>query len=476
MATSYLAFDLGASSGRAILGTLENGVMSMDELHRFETRVISNDGHLYWDVESIWNELAVGLKSALNETPNLRSLSVDSWAVDYVPLDGSGTAIRNPFCYRDTRTSPYIEKVHQKIERSEVYQTTGIQFLPFNTIYQIYTDVKSEPELVEQTSMRLLIADYFNFRFSGRPVVELSNASTTQLVDVKSHLWASFLLEKLGMDLKKFPTIVPSGTVHAGTPMSRSIPVVSGLSHDTACAVAAVPADESEPWIYLSSGTWSLIGAELAEPILSEEAFDESYTNELGLDGTVRFLKNMTGMWVLEECIRVWRERGERVDYEDLMEAAGSYGPSVGTVDLDEPQFSERGQMEEKLLTACDTADIERPANRAQLVRLILDSLAEGYSRKVDTLLRLTGLPRTSRLHIVGGGSRNTLLNQLTADACGMIVVAGPAESSALGNLLVQARSMGDVAEDSSVRTIARNSSELVEFTPRINSSIEHDD
>ena len=466
MKSSYLAFDLGASSGRAILGTLSDGVMHLEELHRFETVVVERDEHLYWDIDAIWNSLVEGLDLALENADNLRSLSVDSWAVDYVPLDENHNPVRLPYCYRDTRTAEWIDQVHETVSFAESYGIAGIQHLPFNSIYQIYTDLKTEPDLVERTSTRLMIADYFNYRFSGQPVIELSNASTTQLVDARSLDWSPELLDKLGMDASKFPKIVPSGTAYEGTEDSKGVPVVCGLSHDTACAVAAVPSDDSKPWLYLSSGTWSLIGAELPKPVLTDEACAESYTNEVGLDRTIRFLKNMTGMWALEECIRVWRSQGHEIEYGALMKDARAAGSARGVINLDEPQFSERGGMEEKIIEACDTAGIPRPASRAEVVRLILESLAATYEQKLRVLTKLSGVSESAVLHIVGGGARNELLNQLTADACKRTVIAGPAESSALGNLLVQARSMGDIPDGLSVREISRNSSRLTEFTP----------
>ena len=464
---SYLAFDLGASSGRAILGTLAESRMEMDEIHRFETRIVEADGHLYWDIEALWQELQSGLEIALSRAADLRSLSVDSWAVDYVPIDENGAALRDAFCYRDQRTNEVIDSVYKRVSAKEIYKKTGIQFLSFNTIFQIYEDLVSRPEEVEKTASRLLIADYFNYRFSGEPVIEISNASTTQLVDPVSRNWSYDLIEDLGLAASRLPRIVDSGTVLPPTKASRGVHVVCGLSHDTAAAIAAIPADDSRPWLYLSSGTWSLLGAEIQRPILTDDAFEESYTNELGLDGTVRFLKNMTGMWALEECIRVWRDEGAEIDYGTLMQEAKSTGPSGGVIDLDAPEFGERGGMEQKIRSAARNVGIRSLDGRAALVRLILDSLAHNYSEKVRILSRFVPVAQDSVLHIVGGGSKNKLLNQLTANACMLDVVAGPTESSALGNLLVQARSVGDIASDDSIRTIARNSTEVQYYCPQ---------
>ncbi|NND70074.1 MAG: rhamnulokinase [Rhodothermales bacterium] len=467
MSTSYLAFDLGASSGRAILGTLNGGTMHMDELHRFETKIVEDHGSLFWDIDSLWQDMEVGLEHALKRAPNLRSLSVDSWAVDYVPLDATGSALRNPFCYRDPRTKDSIEAVYARVSAAEIYRNTGIQFLPFNSIFQIYEDQLARPDEVGKTSTRLLIADYFNYRFSGQPVIEVSNASTTQLVNPVIRNWSEDLIRDLGFSMSRFPIIVDSGTVFPPTESSGGVSVVSGLSHDTAAAIAAIPADDSKPWLFLSSGTWSLLGAEIHSPILTAEAFEESYTNELGLNQTVRFLKNMTGMWALEECIRVWREEGHDIGYTELMDQAEAAGPCDGVVDLDAPEFGERGDMEAKIRAAADRQGIGPLTDRASLVRLILESLAQNYAEKVQILKRFVPVPTDTILHIVGGGSKNALLNQLTANSCGLEVVAGPAESSALGNLLVQARSMGDLQQDETIRGIARNSTDLTRFSPQ---------
>lgn len=470
---SYLAIDLGASSGRGVIGTLDGERMVMHEVHRFRTPLVEEDGHLYWDADALWREIQLALRLALDETPQLRSVSVDSWAVDYQPLDASGRPIRRPYAYRDPRTHG---RMYDALSRAggaaAVYARTGIQFLPFNTLVQIVADLDDEPELVARTATRLLLADYFLCRLSGLAIAERTIASSTQLVDAASGLWAKDLIHALGDEPARWAPIVAPGTVLGPVqrelvPHSvRELPrVIASCSHDTAAAVAAVPAIEAEPWAYISSGTWSLVGAELHAPVLTDAARDAGFTNEAGLDGTVRLLKNRTGMWVLDECIREWNAEGDRIGYDALVrEASAAAAPSRG-IDLNAPSFLERGNMPAKIADACAAAQVPVPTSRGTLVRLVLESLAQSYARTLDELDAITGR-RTEVVHVVGGGAQNALLNQLTANVVGRRVVAGPIEATVLGNLLVQARTMGDVPTDMPLRELARRSSHLVEHSP----------
>jgi rhamnulokinase len=468
---SYLAFDLGASSGRAMLGTLEDGRIELEEVHRFPTPLVEREGVLYWDIEALWGELRHSLEQALRRAPGLRSVSVDSWAVDYVPVDEKGKLLRLPYCYRDPRTRGRMEQAFERVPAEELYGRTGIQFLEFNTVYQLLADRDEEPELLGRTANRLLIADYLLFRLSGRPAVERTNASTTQLLDVETGEWAMDLVRRLGLPETGWPEVVAPGTVLGplivgADEATRSPRVIASCSHDTACAVAAVPADPHGPaWAYLSSGTWSLLGVELAEPVLTDAAREANFTNEAGLDGSVRFLKNLTGLWVLQECEREWREAGERFDTETLIAEAEAANPPAGLVDLDDPRLGERGGMQGRLLACCRDSGVPEPRTRGETVRLVLESLAAGYARSLGQMERIIGRA-VERLHVVGGGSRNALLCRLTAERCGCTVIAGPAEATALGNLLVQARALGDLPPSSSIRDVVRASCELREFHP----------
>jgi len=475
---SYLAIDLGASSGRAVLGTLqrlpEGWRVATREVHRFRVPMIEQAGHLYWHVDALWDELRTALAGALDTAPTLRSVSVDSWAVDYVPLGADGAPLRLPYAYRDPRTRGRLAEVFRRIDPDALYAVTGIQCLEFNTLPQVVADLMDEPAVVARTETRLLIADYFLYRLSGRPVAERTMASTTQLFDVRAGGWSREVIRAAGDDPARWPAIVNPGTI-LGPVLPDVLPatvrgtghrplVVASCSHDTAAAVAAVPASGDEPWAYISSGTWSLVGAELRAPVLTAAARRAGFTNEVGLDGTIRFLKNRTGMWVLEECLREWAADDSRIAWEALFaEAAGSASGQV--IDLDAPQFGERGGMVPKLAAACHDTGAPVPATRGETCRLVLESLADSYRRTLEELAVLTGI-RARVVHIVGGGARNRLLNQLTADACGRRVVAGPEEATALGNLLVQARTLGDLPDGVAIRDVVRASAQLSEFLP----------
>ena len=470
---SYLAIDLGASSGRAVVGTLDGDQIRLDEVHRFQTPMVERGDHLFWDLEVLWREVETGLRLALAADPQLRSVSVDSWAVDYVPLGADGRPLRDPYAYRDERTQGQMEAVHARIPAADLYSRTGLQFLPFNTIYQVAADLELEPHVVAQTKTRLLIADYLLYQMSGHAIAERTMASTTALFSARTGNWDSDLIRRLGDDPARWPRVVESGTA-LGLLRADLLPegfegdppmVVAACSHDTGAAVAAVPAAGDAPWAYISSGTWSLVGLELADPVLTDAAREANVTNEAGIGGTIRFLKNRTGFWVLEECIRDWEEAdGARPEYATLAAEAAA-APSTGkTVDLNEPQFGLRGDMLDKVNDALRQRDVPVPETRGGLVRLILESLAESYRRVLVELETLTGQP-VEVLHIVGGGAYNELLNQLTADACGIPVVAGPAEATALGTLLVQAYALGDLGARS-VREVVCASTDLKTYAP----------
>ena len=472
-APSYLAIDLGASSGRALVGTLTGDAMAMCEVHRFPTPLEEENGHLFWDAEAIWAEIRRALGLAFEHVASLRSVSVDSWAVDYQPLDDHGAPVREPFAYRDARTHGRLAEALGRAGGAElVYARTGIQFLPFNTLVQIVADLDDAPELVARTATRVLLADYFLHRLGAPLVAERTIASSTQLLDIASGTWAGDLIHALGDDVRRWPAIVAPGTI-LGEVRADLLPprlttatrLVASCSHDTAAAVAGIPATGEQPWAYICSGTWSLVGAELDAPILSNAARRAGFTNEAGLDRTIRFLKNRTGMWVLEECTRQWRDRGEPTDHATLMHEASTAEAPSRTIDLNTPGFLERGDMLAKLRDACHAAGIVEPATRGGLVRLILESLARSYAETLRELDAIVGR-RTEVVHVVGGGSRNALLNQLTADALGCRVIAGPMEATILGNLLVQARTMGDLPAGLSVREVARRSSRLEQYWP----------
>ena len=470
----YLAIDLGASSGRVVLGTLEGDVMQLEELHRFPTPLVERNGHLYWDVDAMWADIQLALAKSFDTGVSIRSVSVDSWAVDYVPLDLHGAALRRPYSYRDTRTAGRMATAIELAGGADVlYDRTGIQFLELNTLPQVIADVRDEPGIVRETATRLLIAEYFLYRLSGVMVAEATMASTTQLVDARTGEWSLELIETIGDDIRRWPRIVAPGTV-LGPLLPELVPagvahaptVLACCAHDTASAVAAVPALGDRPWAFISSGTWSLVGMELDAPVLDTAAREHGFTNEAGLDHTVRFLKNRAGMWVLEECRREWDEQGARYSHEALFRTAEESASLGGVVDLNAPEFATRGDMVRKLADACAARGVELPATHGGITRLVLESLAASHAAALDELETVTGR-HVDDVHIVGGGSRNALLNQLTADRTGRRVLAGPEEATVLGNLLVQARALGDLPPGVSVRDAARRSSRITPYHSR---------
>ncbi|HTK46638.1 MAG TPA: rhamnulokinase family protein [Gemmatimonadaceae bacterium] len=479
-ATSHLAIDLGASSGRVVIGMLDGAAMGLEEVHRFTTPLAEDGPHLYWDAERMWAEIRTGIERAFATGRTIRSISVDSWAVDYVPLDASGDPLRRPYSYRDPRTSGRLETaIRLAGGRETLYDRTGIQFLALNTLPQVVADIEDEPALVRRTATRLLIAEYFLYRLSGVMVAEATMASTTQLVDARTGEWAADLIAAIGDDLSRWPSIVAPGTVLGPlrpelVPAGMTAPVVlASCAHDTAAAVAAVPATGERPWAFISSGTWSLVGAERSAPVLTAAARDAGFTNEAGLDGTVRFLENRAGMWVLEECRRAWEPAGVHTSHAALFADAARLASPAATIDLNAPEFAGRGDMPAKVAGACIARGIEPPRSPAECTRLILESLAESHAAALDRLDVLTG-ERTEDVHVVGGGARNTLLNQLTADRSGRRVLAGPEEATVLGNLLVQARALGDLPAGITVREAARTSSRITEYSTRHTASAEH--
>ncbi len=387
------------------------------------------------------------------------------------PLGSDGKALRNAYCYRDPRTAGCLDEAVKHAGGADVlYAQTGIQFLPFNTLPQVIADLRDEPDVVRQTATRLFIAEYFLYQLSGSMVAEATMASTSQLVDATTGRWSSTLIGAIGDDDRRWPRIVPCGTVLGPMladllpPATTSAPlVIASCTHDTAAAVAAVPASENLPWAYISSGTWSLVGAELDAPILTRAAREAGYTNEAGLDGTVRFLTNRAGMFVLEECRREWAGVDQKRSHEAML-AAAEAAESVGTIDLNAAPFAARRDMVGKIRAACLERGHRAPETQGEIVRVILESLAASHASALDRLDELTGT-RAEDVHIVGGGSQNDMLNQLTADHSGRRVLAGPSEATILGNLLSQARSVGDLPAGVSIRDAARRSTGIKIFS-----------
>jgi rhamnulokinase len=458
-AHTYLACDLGAESGRVMRGVLADGKLTMEEIHRFPTGGIAMLDSLRWDLPRILDELRTGCrKGAAGQ--RIDGVSADSWGVDYVLTSATEPAITLPFHYRDrNRTETAYQRVFLQAPRELVFNETGIQFMPFNTIYQLSWDVAHRKALLDQADRFLFIADWVNWMFSGVGVAEETLASTSQLYNPHIRAWSPTLAGKLGLPQRIFPDVVPAGTI-----LGPALPelgvgnaqVVATCSHDTGAAVAAVPA-EGEGWAYLSSGTWSLIGVEAPAPIVTPEALRENYTNELGVDGTVRFLKNIVGMWILQESRRHWLAQGQSYSYDELERLAGEAKGLQSFINPADPRFAAPGDMPLKIAAYCRETGQVVPEGPGAIVRCIFESLALSYRRGLERLEQLTG-QKISRLHIVGGGIMNRQLNQYAADASGRTVITGPKEATAIGNLLVQAKALGHIKDLAELRAIVRRS------------------
>ena len=466
----YLAFDLGAESGRAMLGTLENGRLAIEELHRFANTPVRVFDALYWDTLRLWHEIQRGLAIAGRE-PHLQldGIGIDTWGVDFALLGADGALADNPRHYRDARTNGVMEQVFRIVPRAEVFAQTGIQFMQLNSLYQFYAlKLAGSPALAAARTL-LFMPDLFNYWLTGVARAELTIASTSQFYDPRAKAWRRDLLERLGLPTGILPEIVPPGTLLG--PLLDSVAAAAGLGavpvyatgcHDTASAVAAVPA-EGTNWCYISSGTWSLMGAELDEPVIDQRALDQNLTNEIGAAGKVRFLKNIAGLWLLQECRRAWALEGVEYTYEELVRLAGEMGSARVLIDVD--AFLEPGDMPRKIAAHCRARGHTPPETPGEFTRTILESLAERY-RQVLESLELAAGRRFDVIHIVGGGSRNTLLNQLVADATGRTVIAGPSEATAIGNVLIQAIGARELAGPDEARHVVRRSFGVVTLTP----------
>jgi len=472
MVKHYIACDLGAESGRVMVGRLADGRVSLEEFHRFPTGASRVGGSLRWNIIGIYRELVEGLRKVAAAGIPVASLSTDSWGVDYVLLRGEEPLLTQPFHYRDTRTDDGFDRVFAKVSPEEIFAETGIQFLPFNTIFQLNWEVEERKELLSLADGFLTIGDYFNYLFSGVRKIDESIASTTQLYNPNTRDWSSSLISKLGLDQKLFPGIVPSGTSLG--PLSDTVAAEVGLngaqvvatcSHDTGAAVAAVPG-EGSGWAYLSSGTWSLLGIESATPIINSASREVNFTNEIGYGGTVRFLKNIVGLWIIQECRRTWAKEGEEYDYADLTRLA-SHAPALRSlIDPRAPRFAKPDDMPAKIAAYCRETGQPEPEEPGQYVRCVLESLALLYRRVIGELESVSGT-KIERLHIVGGGAKNELLNQFSASATGREVLAGPVEATAIGNVLIQALALGDLASLEELRDVVRRSFPILSYKPQ---------
>jgi len=449
------AVDLGASGGRVMAGQVGDSGVTLHEVHRFPNEPVTAGGTLYWDVLRLYADVRRGLELAARQFP-LASAGIDGWGVDYGLLDEAGALLGNPVHYRDART----EGAGVPVPAAEIYAVTGTQYLPFNTIYQL-----AATPMLRHAATMLLIPDLLAYWLTGRAGAEVTNASTTSLFDVRAQAWATGLIEKAGLPPRIFPPLRRPGEVIG--PISgpngpgSELPLIAVGSHDTASAVAGVPAAEPD-FAYISSGTWSLAGMELDAPVLTEAGRAANFTNETGIDGTIRYLRNVTGLWLLQESLRTWPE----ASLGPLLDEAARLPPLRSVIDPDDPVFLPPGDMPARIAAWLAGRGEDVPAGPAETVRCILDSLALAYRRAIDEAQSLSGR-HADVVHIVGGGARNALLCQLTADATGLPVIAGPAEATCFGNVLVQARALGAAPGNlAGMRALIRSTQPLRSFTP----------
>ena len=470
---AFLAFDLGAESGRAVLGRLTDDRIELKEIHRFPNGPVQVGDSLHWDVLRLWGEMKQGLGLALKETGNsLVSLGVDTWGVDFGLLDSNDNLIGNPFHYRDRRTQGILEPVSHHISLTEIYRQTGIQVMEINSLYQLFSMALAKSPQLAAAGTFLNMPDLFNFWFSGVKASEYTIASTTQCLNPLSRRWAWDLLKDLEVPTYIFGEIVPPGTTlgrirrNIADEMGwENLNVIAVASHDTQSAIAAIPA-ETEDFVYLSSGTWSLMGIEVEQPILSDTSQAYNLTNEGGYGGKFCLLKNILGLWLLQECRREWARQGQMYSYDELTQLAASATSFLAFVNPTDPVFLKPGDMTGRIQAFCRVTSQPVPQTHAEIVRCILESLALEYRHVVDQISSLSG-KSLEVIHITGGGARNELLDQFTANATGRKVIGGPFEATALGNVLVQAIAAGQINTLSEGRCIIRHSFRGLEFEPR---------
>jgi rhamnulokinase len=465
-----LAFDLGAESGRAVLGTLEGGRLAVHEARRFANTPLALSGHIHWNVYALLDEIKGAMRDAAATGARPDSVGIDTWGVDFGLLARDGGLLGLPFCYRDNRNAGAMEDYLKLVPKQALYDATGIQFMPFNTLFQIYAMVRERSPLLAAAADLLFMPDLFNYLLTGKKAAEFTIASTSQILDPRTKAWIPGLFQAMGLSKRLLQDVVEPGTVLgplvddiAAETGLREVPVVATAGHDTAAAVAAVPA-EGTNWAYISSGTWSLVGVEATSPVITPASLAANFTNEGGVGGTIRFLKNVAGLWLVQGCRKAWAEDGT-LSYEELARAAETAQPFTALVDPDDPGFLNPPDMPEAIASYLRRTGQALPGSRAALVRSLLESLALKYRYVIDQLRHVVGR-RVDKIHVIGGGSRNSLLCQLTADATGLPVIAGPAEATAIGNILVQALALGRISSLAEMRSIVRDSFEPRTYEP----------
>ena len=466
-----LAFDFGASSGRAMLASFENGKIEMTEIHRFSNDPVTVNGRMYWDVLRLFFEIKTGITKAVN-AGGFDAIGIDTWGVDFGLINKKGELIGNPFHYRDQRTKGIPERIFDEIiSKEDLYHRAGMQFMHFNTIYQLMYLKYNEPELLAQADKFLMMPDLFAYFLTGEMKEEASIASTSNLLNPNTKDWDFELIEKLGLDKNLFAPIVKSGSVYGYlsddicTELGcKKVHVVAVCSHDTASAVAATPSS-TDDFVYISCGTWSLFGIESKIPFLSDEAYKADFTNEGGFDGTIRFLKNIMGLWLIQESRRQWRREGTEVGFDTLEKEALASEPFKCFINVDDPMFETAGNLPKRVLEFCEKTGQYVPKNRGEIMRCIYQSLAMKYKHTYNMLSDFTKRDYKS-INILGGGIKDTLLCRLTADATGATVLAGPTEATVMGNIAVAFYALGEISDFKEIRKTVANSTDLKEYIP----------
>lgn len=469
---NFLAFDIGATSGRSIIGTISDNKLELKELTRFPNKIIRIADKYYWDIFALYEALKEGLRAAAALGVEIDAVGIDTWGVDFVYLGEDGSILSIPRSYRDPYTDGIPEEYFGIIPRKEVYEKTGIQIMNFNSLFQLYAAKKEDSSALKAAKEILFIPDALSYLLTGEKVCEYTIASTAQIINPRTKETEEKLLKEVGVNPSIILPVTMPGKVVGWLRDSISkecglckIPVIAVAGHDTGSAVVSVPA-ENQNFAYLSSGTWSLMGIEVSEPIISEESYKLNFTNEGGVDGTIRFLKNITGMWLLEQCRKEWEASGKVYTYPEIVIMSESVEGFKSLVDPDDPSFANPESMTEAITAFCKKTGQDAPQSEAEFIRCIFDSLALKYRYVLDCLKKVAPFP-IEKLHVIGGGSQNRLLNQMTADAIGMPVVAGPGEATAIGNIMMQAKGLEMVNSLQEIRDIIRNSVNPEVFHPK---------
>lgn len=457
---TVLAVDLGAESGRVMAAHFDGTQLNLEELHRFANPVTTVHGTMHWDILHLWRSIQQGIELGKKHHP--ASLGVDTWAIDFGLLDAQGNLIGNPVCYRDSRTNGMMEVAFARVPQREIFEQTGIQFMPINTLYQLLSLVEAQSPLLDIAQTFLTIPDLLNYWLTGVKVCEFTNATTTQMLNPRSGQWANDMLNRLGIPTKILPEIVLPGT-KLGT--YEGIPVIAPATHDTGSAVAAVPTQQKN-YAYISSGTWSLVGLEVGQAVITDESFEANITNEGGVAGTYRLLKNVVGLWIIQQCRATWAAQGQEYSYAELVEMAEQSAPLRSTVDVDDGRFLAPGDHPQHIRDWCTEHQQPVPDSIGAVVRCVLESLALKYRTVIERLQAISG-QAVEVIHIVGGGTQNELLNQLTANATGIPVVTGPIEATVLGNAIVQLMAQGEIGTFHEARQLLANMGLTKTYVPQ---------